>query len=203
VLFRKTDHDLVELVSQVLTIFPVTILHKWVKSHYTGKKKELKHHLNNEAECLMGAYQQHQTPHHTIRQPLMPPNHRIRLLFDSSVIRSKLYSHLVRAIHDRHLEQHILNKTQWGRVTFTLVHWDAYERAFKKLPRYNQHNMAKSVHCLLNTNKQNKLYYGDSPLYPICHDHEETMEHVFTYKHPAAITNREHAWLQFKLTLKN
>jgi len=46
--------------------------------------------------------------------------------------------------------------------------------------------MAKLIHSLANTNRQNNLYYGDSSLCPICHEAEETMRHVLTCSHPLA-----------------
>ncbi len=55
--YFTTDHDLVEIAQYLLTILPITVLHEWVKGHYTGSKKEYKHTLNHRADALATRYQ--------------------------------------------------------------------------------------------------------------------------------------------------
>jgi len=69
-----------------------------------------------------------------VRKPLLQPNYRIRLVHDASVITSKLYPILVKAIDDKALEAYIMRKANWDRRVFNLVYWDAHERAFRRLP---------------------------------------------------------------------
>jgi len=76
-------------------------------------------------------------------------------------------------------------------LVFALVHWDGHERAFRHLPRFTRHGVAKLIHGLVNTNRQNHLLYGNSSLCPICQLEDETLPHVFTCSHPNAVANRQ------------
>lgn len=53
--------------------------------------------------------------------------------------------------------------------------------------------IAKLIHNLVNTNKQNNKYYGTSPLCPSCNIEIETMAHVLTCQSPGAAANRAQA----------
>jgi hypothetical protein len=59
------------------------------------------------------------------------------------------------------------------------------------LHHYCRHSTAKLLHGLVNTNRQNFLYYQQSPLCPICQQVEETLQHVFTCSHHDAVNNRQ------------
>jgi hypothetical protein len=175
-LYFNTDHDLVELAQSLLQILPIIVTTAWVKGHYKGKDKEFKHVLNDTADRLAGSFQAKQTPHHTIRKPLPPPGYRVRLLYDSSTITTKIKSVLVTSMHEDNIVAHILKKSRWTRRVFDKVHWDAHERAFSRLPR---------------PSKQNHLYYGQSSMCPICNEEEESVDHVFQCSHPEAVQRRQ------------
>jgi len=185
--YFNTDHDLVELAQSLLQILPIIVTTAWVKGHYEGKDKEFKHVLNDTADRLAGSFQAKQTPHHTIRKPLPPPGYRVRLLYDSSTRITKIKSVLVTSMHEDNIVAHILKKSRWTRRVFDKVHWDAHERAFSRLPRPSQYSTAKLIHGLINTNKQNHLYYGQSSMCPICNEEEESVDHVFQCSHPEAV----------------
>jgi len=97
---------------------------------------------------------------------------------------------MVDSLHSGPIESHIMRKANWSPQVFRKVHWDAHERAFRRLHRYAQHSTAKLVHGLVNTNRQNHLYYGHSSLCPICNSEEETLSHVFSCAAPAAANHR-------------
>jgi hypothetical protein len=84
--YLSTDHDLIELVQQLLSLIPITIATEWVKGHYTRRNREYKHNLNDTADRLAGDYQRLHTSHYTIPRPIAPPNFSIRLLWDNSVL---------------------------------------------------------------------------------------------------------------------
>lgn len=201
--YLKTDHDLVEIIRTLLALIPITVTHDWVKGHYSGNKREFQHDLNEEADRLAGAYQREQTPHYTIRKPLIFPGYKVRLLHDSSVITAKAASILVDAYHSSPIVEHIMHKAKWSKATFELVHWDAHEKAFKRLHRYHQHSTAKLIHGLVNTNRQNHLFYGTTSQCPICSSEEETLLHVFTCSHPSAIQHRQSCLEKLLSTLDN
>ncbi len=56
--YLNTDHDLIELIRYFLDILPITITYEWVKGHYMGRKKELKHYLSYDVDAIAGNYQQ-------------------------------------------------------------------------------------------------------------------------------------------------
>jgi hypothetical protein len=59
------------------------------------------------------------------------------------------------------------------------------------------------LHHLMNTNRQNKLYYGSSDLCPCCHLAVESFSHVLSCCDPSAATNHESAFAQFMTALSN
>ena len=200
--YFKTDHDLVEVAQSLLHLLPIVITSEWVKGHYNGPDKQYQHKLNEAADKIAGGYQKHQRPHHCLKKPIPPPNYRIRLLHDSSVITSGIKKALELSLHGASIEQHIQTKAKWSRETFLKVHWDAHERAFSRLSRTRQYSTAKLIHNLVNTNKQNSLYYGSTALCPICSEAEESLPHVLTCSHTDAINHREKALGNLKATLQ-
>jgi hypothetical protein len=178
--YFKTDHDLVELAQALIHLIPILITTSWVKRHYTGKDPQYRHDLNDKADKIAGQYQAKQIPHHTIRKPLPQPGYKIRLLYDSSVLTANVQSTLVTTLHEANLEDYIMKKYNWLKQTFQKVNWDTHEKAFRHLHRYCRHSTAKLLHGLVNTNRQNFLYYQQSPLCPICQQVEETLQHIFT-----------------------
>jgi hypothetical protein len=61
-----------------------------------------------------------------------------------------------------------------------MVNWDAHGQAFHRLSRQQKISTAKLLHQLINTNRQNKLYYRISDLCRGCGLHEESFHHLLT-----------------------
>ncbi len=80
--------------------------------------------------------------------------------------------------------------------------WDAHEAAFLKLPRHARIATSKLIHKLANTNVQNQLYYGKSPLCPSCQLVDETWEHVLSCPSELTIANRSEALATLIKTLQ-
>jgi hypothetical protein len=143
------------------------------------------------ADKIAGDFQLSQEPHYSIRKPIAPPDFKVWLLFESSVATSKLKQITRDGLHNTPIVDHIIRKAKWTTQIFDSIHWDAYERAFQRLLRFYQYSTAKLCHGLVNTNRQNQLYYGQSPPCPICSQEEETLVHVFTCSHPSATYHRQ------------
>lgn len=125
-----TDHDLVKPAQQLLAILPITVLHAWVKGHYTGTKLEFKHSINYQADKLVTQYQLNQQHcFKTMRKLLPPPNYKSCLLFDNMVITSKVYQMLAQAMHGKPTKEYIRCKANWSQYVFTLFNWNAHEQA--------------------------------------------------------------------------
>jgi len=67
---------------------------------------------------------------------MAPPNYRICLLHDNSVITTGITNTLVTSLHDTQLVAHLQRKYGWSPLTFGKIHWDAHERAFVAYPGF-------------------------------------------------------------------
>jgi hypothetical protein len=99
-------------------------------------------------------------------------------MHNGSVMTSKFYTVLSRAMHDNTLSDYILRETKWSATIFAMVDWDTHERAFKRLTQYQKITTVKLIHNLANTNHQNHLYYGKDNRCPVCQSKEEMFEHI-------------------------
>jgi hypothetical protein len=152
--YFNTNHDLVEVAQSLLQLLPIAISNEWVKGHYEGKNKQYQHHLNEEADEIAGTYQLHQRPHRTVRKPLSPPGLRIRLLYESSIITSRVQSALQNSLHGSPIEEQILKKTKWTRwvsIWFTGMHTSERFGASPAAANIAQQNL--STNWLLPTDK--------------------------------------------------
>jgi hypothetical protein len=71
-----------------------------------------------------------------------------------------------------------MKKSGWASYIFSLLQWDAHERAFKCLTFSQNCITAKLVHGLANTNRQHHVFYNTSPTCPCCQEVDESFEHV-------------------------
>lgn len=62
---------------------------------------------------------------------------------------------------------------------------------------------SKMLHHLMNTNFQNKLYYGSSDRCPCCNRAAESFSHVLSCCDPSAATNCDSAFTQLMTALSN
>jgi hypothetical protein len=153
-----------------------------VIGHSTARIKTLKEELNIIAENLAGTYAKSLDQTFKPRAlPLARPNYKVRLLHNNSAITVKqLYKALSTAQHSATLQNHIMKKANMPIQFFNLIGWNANERYFMCLTRGQQIATTKIIHQLVNTNRQNNIYYGSSPLCPCCLDTEETFQHVLS-----------------------
>jgi hypothetical protein len=142
---------------------------------------------------LAGNYKFQPGTHQTHRQPFKPPNYRVQIHYDNSIITSKLYQMVLKGVHEQATEEYTIKKATWDRRIFNIVHWDAHEKAFCKLPRFQWLTITKLIHKLVNTNRQNSLLYGTMNQCPICNKAEEILYHVFKCQHPELAIHRKEA----------
>jgi hypothetical protein len=96
-----------------------------------------------------------------------------------------------------------MKKSKLPRRIFDMINWEAHSLAFRRLSRQQKISTAKIVHQLINTNRQNHIYYNDSPLCPCCKLDDETFLHVFSCPDGSATSHRTLAQKQLISTLKN
>jgi hypothetical protein len=75
-----------------------------------------------------------------------------------------------------------------------MIDWAAHEVSFKRLTRNGKIHTAKLIHQLVNTNIQNQLYFGTSPLCPCCLSAEETFSPNTCCPAPSAAAHRSSAF---------
>jgi hypothetical protein len=124
-------------------------------------------------------------PSHQTNQIAMP-TYRIRLLYQDTVITAKLYNTLQTCLHSRPLCLHIMKKVNISERVFDLINWEAFSTSFKRLTCNRKIHTSKLVHQLINTNRQNHMYYGSSSLCPCCQEEVEIFPHVLQCKSPSA-----------------
>jgi hypothetical protein len=110
----------------------------------------------------------------SIRERTEPPY----LLFNGSIITSRLYSFLSAQLYTPSLIHHIQRKANWSPSVFNMLDWDAHGSAFQCLSHQQKLFMAKLIYQLINISCQNHLFYGPSNLCPCCGVEEMTLAHL-------------------------
>jgi hypothetical protein len=88
------------------------------------------------------------------------------------IVRSDLYQPA--------LQDTVIKNKKWPVAVFSLVAWDAFSKAFRKLPRTRQIMYSKLTNRLLQTNSRNQRFYGTTGQRPGCGHPEEALAHDFT-----------------------
>lgn len=109
-----------------------------------------------------------------------PSNNAVTLYYKGQ----PLLTHIKRTItHDLHFDairSTICKQENWTLENFSAIDWDAHEFAFSRTWSCRRITYSKLTHKLLNTNDQNKRFYGKSDLCPCCLASSETFAHVLT-----------------------
>jgi hypothetical protein len=202
--FLSPSYNLVLLAKQLVSRIPITIIGEWVKGHYTGKDRNPQHDLNDKADQIAGEHLATQDGQDRTNACLFPcPGYKIRLIKDGQILSSAYRKVIAQGHHEQQLQEYILKRTKWSWVEFHKVNWEAHGRAFRRLTRHQQILTAKLIHNLANTNRQNFLYYQQSPLCPGCQDTEETMELVLHCHCPQTEECRQQQLRELQTTLTN
>jgi len=201
--FFSADYDLITLIRLQTTLLSISVVGEWVKGHFTGERREYKHDLNDCADRLAANAARIMPPPFLTRSTVDgPPGYRVRLSNRRGIIHSKYYQMLAQAHHSQPLVDYILRKTGWSKSTFNRVDWDSHHRAFRRLTRFQRISTTKLVHNLMNTNRQNNLFYGMSNSCPGCNNHEETLEHVLRCSYGPTVVVRQDGLKQLENRLK-
>jgi ribonuclease HI len=199
-----TDYDIICQAKIILHQLPIKVKAEWVKGHSTAKTKSTPEEINIIADQLAASYADcNPLLYRPSRLPLPPPKYAVRILFDGSVITSKLYKILSNSLHTATFIAHIMKKSKWPHRIFDMINWEAHSLAFRRLSRQQKISIAKIVHQLINANKQNHIYYNDSPLCPCCNLDDKTFLHVFSCPDKSATSHRTLAQKQLIFALKN
>jgi len=202
--FTKSDYDLIQAAKHLLKVIQIEVKLHWVKGHSQAPKKTVQEEMNITADELAGHYAICLDPSFPPNSyQIARPNYKIRLRYQNMVVTSKLYETLQTSLHSRPLCLHIMKKANISERVFDLINWEAFGTSFRRFTRNRKIHISKLVHQLLNTNKQNNMYYGSSSLCPCCQVEIETFSHVFKCKSPSASHHRTMALESLQKKLKN
>lgn len=188
------DTDLITCARDILLQLPVDvhISKEWVKGHYTGKKKELKHILNDMADQLA-------TDHNSVQRPIngtisIPsPISEVELLQKGMIITSRLPYLIKEARHTDALKACVLKQTGWNNNIFQKVDFLAHKLAFTSHNRIHRISISKLIHGLYQTKLKDHQFYGTSPLCPCCHSVNESLNHMLSCPSKEVTEHRETA----------
>jgi hypothetical protein len=175
------DIDLITCAKDILLQLPVDvhISKEWVKGHYTGKNKELKHILNDMADQLATDYNTFQRPLTGVT-PIPSPISEVELLHNGMIITSRLHHIIKEAHHAGALKACVLKQAGWDNNTFQKVDFTAHKQAFNSHSRIHRISVSKLIHGLYQTKLKDNQFYGTSPTCPCCHLVKESLNHMFS-----------------------
>jgi len=112
---------------------------------------------------------QDQLPNYPPEQVYMSPPHcKVHLTYNNKPLVTRIRSIIRNDLYSSTIQETICKQEAWSAVTFTQIDWQAHEYAFKTSWTCKRFMYTKLVHNLLNTNVQNRRYYGTSDLCPCC-----------------------------------
>jgi hypothetical protein len=189
----QADYDLLGVARALLKDLPITVHPEWVKGHYTGDDRQVKHDLNDIADVMAGAFRKN--PPHGFKTRFLPenqPSHSAILLHEGSAITSKIKSIVYSSMFAKKLQDTICKNAAWSDREFCKVNWAAHEAAFKSLTRFRRIAVAKLVHGLWNSGSQKILINATvDGTCPCCRQTEESLDHIYQCSAPSVVENRE------------
>jgi hypothetical protein len=195
----QADFDLIICARGLLAqLTPsISVKHEWVKGHYTGSQRTLKHDLNEIADTMAG------TLNNTLKNedktpPIPHPLYEAELIHNGHIVTSKLDQIVISALHSTPLQHYIIKSAGWSRSTFYAIDWEAHKMAFTHNSRTKRIGVTKLAHGLYHTNQQSNKYYGTTALCPCCGIATETLPHVFSCQSETAKQNRHEACTQLR-----
>jgi hypothetical protein len=170
------DIDLITCARDLLLQLPVEvdIAKEWVKGHYEGKQKQLKHLLNDMADHLAVNYNTYHRKSN-ITLPIPSPLSEVELLQGGAIITSRLPHVIKEAHHADNLRAAILEHTGWMQSTLDLVDFEAHKQAYKSHGRTHRISICKLIHGLYQTKERDYQFYGTPPTCPCCQNAGESL----------------------------
>ncbi len=195
------DIDLITCARDMILRLPVAIhiSKEWVKGHYTGKEKQLKHILNDMADQLAV---DHNTYQRQAGIKFFPsPLSEVKLLHNGMPITSRYAQVIKDARHTDALKSSIFKQTGWTPHAFSKVDFTAHKAAFVSHNRTFRICVCKLIHGLYQTKLKDHQFYGTSPTCPCCQSVDESLHHMLSCPSDAATEHRHCAMLTLKEAL--
>jgi hypothetical protein len=170
--------DLITCARDLLLQLPVevNIAKEWVKEHYVGEQKQLKHLLNNMADKLAVDYNMYHC-HTSTMLPVPSPLSEIELLHGGAIITSRMTQVIKEARHADNLCTAILDQTGWTQRTLELVDFECHKQAYNSHSRPHRVSICILIHGLYQTKLRDHRFYGTHPTCPCYQAAEESLCH--------------------------
>jgi len=136
---------------------------------------------------------------------ISPPNNAITLYHRGQPLVNRIVTTLRQTMYSDSLQKTICRQQNWTASQFATVDWPAHERAFQHTWHCKRITYSKISNKLLNTNAQNRRFYGKPDLCPCCQNSPETIQHMLTCSSPevTAFRSRQQDILWRNLALIN
>ena len=201
----EADYDLLGVARQLLQGLPIQIEHEWVKGHYTGNDRQLKHDLNDQVDEMANAYRCNPHPDFRPTQaPILHPSLKAAVYSNGTMITSRLSRVIYSNVYDGPLSATIGRTMSAAPSILDRIEWDSHERAFRALPRQHRISVSKHAHNLWHTaSKDHQHDPSTSPACKLCSHQEETSAHVLTCPSQEASTFRTQAYDAFLASIEH
>jgi hypothetical protein len=134
---------------------------------------------------------------------ISPPNNTVTTYYKGKPLVEKIKETIRRDTYLPTIQATICKQEDWSEEAFLSIDWAAHEYAFSRTWSCKRISYTKLTHKLLNTNVQNRKYYGKSDLCPCCVSTAETLAHVFICPSPDTtvfrLNQQEVLWNQLTL----
>ena len=120
-----------------------------------------------------------------------PPHNAVQLYYKSQPLLTQIKSTLRRDLYLSAIQHTICKQENWTVTQFGQVDWLAHSYAFNNAWSTKRITLSKLVHKLLNTNEQNRKFYGKNDTCPCCLCHPETFLHVLICSSPDVVAFRQ------------
>jgi ribonuclease HI len=199
----QADIDLLSYARQLVLHLSarITVKKEWVKGHFNGPNRQLKHDLNDLADNLAGDYNflKRARAHHP---PIVPPLYEAELIHENHIVTSKLQQIVVSSLHTKPLLQYIAKSANWEQSILEKIDWAAHKRAIHQFTGTSRIGVTKHAHALYHTNKKANQLYGTTDLCPCCNVNVENLAHVFSCPATEARQHRNTMREQLEARLK-
>ncbi len=97
------------------------------KATIQAKKRQLKQELSHLADTTAREYNSSWHPPSST-PPVSCPTSEVELIYNKSILTSRLLQLVKSAIHDAPLQTHIISRTGWDDATFDWVDWTSHKK---------------------------------------------------------------------------
>ena len=115
---------------------------------------------------------------HKLRELSFPSN-KATILYDNSIINTKVFDHLLNNTSNTTLRKYLQEKYDWSDNTFQDINWNAHRGALLSMPTPLRITTIKIIHNWGASGIRNKLIEKKTDKCPFCNEEKETFEHVF------------------------